>query len=68
MKAALEQQRMQNEIAAQDKQAQADAALAQYKAQLDSETAIKLKLIDVAGTAAGAVDGARAGRCRASGG
>lgn len=40
---------MQNEIAAQAQQAQADAALAQYKAQLDSETAIKLKLIDVAG-------------------
>lgn len=48
-KAALEQQRMQNEIAAQAQQAQADAALAKYKADLDAETAVKTKLIEIAG-------------------
>jgi hypothetical protein len=49
LKVALEQQRMQNELAAQQDQAQQDAALAKYKADLDAETAIKSKLIDVAG-------------------
>jgi hypothetical protein len=60
MKAALEQQRMQNEIAAQNAQAEADMVLArekmqqemaleQYKAQLASETRVKEKLIEIAG-------------------
>jgi hypothetical protein len=60
MKAALEQQRMTNEIAAQDKQAQVDAMLArekmqqdmelaQFNAQLNAETRVKEKLIEIAG-------------------
>ena len=48
-KYGLEQQRMQNEIAAQTQQAQADAALAKYKADLDAETTVKTKLIEIAG-------------------
>jgi hypothetical protein len=60
MKAALEQQRMTNEIQAQNAQAeadmvlarekmQADMALEQFKAQLASETRVKEKLIEIAG-------------------
>ena len=48
-KAALEQQRMQNELAAQRDQAEQDAALEKYKADLNADTALKSKLIDVAG-------------------
>lgn len=61
-KYALEQQRMQNEIAAQNAQAEADMALERYKvemqatlerekAQIAADTAIRTKLIEVAGTA-----------------
>jgi len=60
MKYQLEQQRMQNEIAAQNAQAQADmelanakmqmdATLAREKAALDADTAKTLKLIEIAG-------------------